>query len=132
MKKREDPESVLLLYDSTRVSNFDINFCKIAEYYGLKCKKIALDSSTLTEDLLRDNQGDFYKLIGIGVDTLLGDQPLLKNDQIALVKSAVETGGANLFVAKVHSQLNPSVPTGPAPNQFLPLPVNPQRPYRAN
>ena len=112
MKKGQDLASVLLLYDSTRVSNFDINFCKIAEYYGLTCKKLALDTSALTEDLLRDTQGDFYKLIGIGADTLMADRPLLKNDQIALIKSAVETGGANLFVAKVHSQPNLNVLTG--------------------
>lgn len=110
-KKGEDLESVLLLYDSTRVSTFDINFCKIAEYYGLKCKKIALDTSALTEDLLRDSQGNFFKLVGISAGTLLADQPLLENDQTALIKSAVETGGANLFVAKVHSQLNPNLLT---------------------
>ena len=78
MKKGEDLESVLLLYDSTRVSNFDINFCKIAEYYGLKCKKIALDTGALTEDLLRDSQGNFFKLIGISADTLLADQAPLE------------------------------------------------------
>jgi hypothetical protein len=111
MKKGEDLENVLLLYDSTQVSNFDIVFCKIAEYYGLKCKKIALDTSALTEDLLRDSQGDFYKLIGIGAGTLLADRPLLKNDQIALIKSAVEIGGANLFVGKINTQLDPGVLT---------------------
>ena len=119
MKKGEDLESVLLLYDSSRPSNFDINFCKIAAYYGLKCKKIALDRGDLTEDLLRDSQGNFFKLIGVSADTLLAGQPRLKNAQIALIDSAVETGGANLFVAKVHSQPGPNVLSIPTPSGFL-------------
>lgn len=74
-EKGEDLEDVLLLYDSTRASNFDTNLCRIAEYYGLLCKRIALDATDLTDELLRDAQGDYFKLVGIGADTLLQSQP---------------------------------------------------------
>lgn len=107
-RKGEESESVLLLYDSSHPTNFDFNFCKIAEYYGLLCKRVALDTSALTDGLLRDKEGNYFKLTGISADTLLKEPPLLKKDGITLIKSALERAGASLFVGKVRADLNTS------------------------
>jgi len=108
-EKGEDLEDVLLLYDSNRVSNFDINLCKIAEYYGLLCKKVALNATDLTDELLRDTQGNYFKLVGISADTLLGYPSLLTYDEKAIIKSSIETGGINLLVSKMNDDLDPTV-----------------------
>lgn len=108
-EKGEDLEDVLLLYDSTRVTNFDINFCKVAEYYGLLCQKVALDTTGLTDELLQDAQGNYFKLVGISADTLLRVPSLLTNDEMSIIKSSIETGGVNLLVSKVHEHLDAAV-----------------------
>lgn len=108
-EKGEDWEDVLLLYDSTRVTNFDINFCKVAEYYGLLCLKVALDTTGLTDELLQDAQGNYFKLVGISADTLLRAPSLLTNDEMSIIKSSIETGGVNLLVSKVHEHLDAAV-----------------------
>lgn len=108
-EKGEDLEDVLLLYDSNRVSNFDINLCKIAEYYGLLCRKVALNATDLTDELLRDTQGNYFKLVGISADTLLGYPSLLTYDEKAIIKSSIETGGINLLVSKMNDDLDPTV-----------------------
>ena len=107
-KEEEDLEDVLLLYDATSVSDFDTNFCKIAEYYGLLCKKIALDARDLTDELLREPQGDYFKLVGIGADTLLQSPSLLTNGELSTIQAAIETGGVNLLVSKMNDDLDPT------------------------
>jgi hypothetical protein len=108
-EKEEDLEDVLVLCDSTRVDNFEINFCKMAEYYGLLCKKVALDNTDLTDQLLRDTQGNYFKLVGISATTLLGSPSLLTNDELDVIQAAIETGGLNLLVSKMHEELDPAI-----------------------
>ena len=67
----EDLTDVLLLYDSSNESVFDSLFCQIAEYYGLLCRKAALDTVEVTAELLQDEQSSYFKLVGISADTLL-------------------------------------------------------------
>jgi hypothetical protein len=110
--KQEDLDDVLLLYDSAHPSDFDINFCKIAEFYGLLCKRVALDTTELADDVLRDAQGDYFKLIGVSASTLLQSPPLLMNDELAIVLSAVEAGGINLFVSKMNDELESTILVG--------------------
>lgn len=105
----EDLEDVLLIYDTTRASNFDVNFCKIVEYYGLLCRRIALNATVLTDELLRDPRGDYFRLIGIGADTLLQSPPLLTTDELTILRAAIETGGVNLLVSKLHAELDATV-----------------------
>ena len=85
----EDIEDVLLLYDSTQPQAFDINFCKVAEYYGLVCKEIAVDLTNITDDLLRDQQGNYFKLVGASATTLLQGNDYLSNKEITILKSAI-------------------------------------------
>lgn len=100
-QKGMDLEDVLLLYDSAHVSNFDINFCKLAGYYGLLCKRLALDTAELTDGLLRDGQGAYFKLIGVSAAILLQNPSLLGKEETALLRSAIESVGVNLLVADV-------------------------------
>jgi hypothetical protein len=106
-EKGEDLEDVLLLYDSTTMTSFDTNFCQIAEYYGLTCRRIALDETDLTDELLRDPLGDYFRLVGIDADNLLRTEPLLGADELAVLKSSIEAGGVNLLVAKMDDQHDP-------------------------
>jgi hypothetical protein len=108
-EKGEDLEDVLLLYDSTRVSDFDVNFCKVAEYYGLLCKKVALDATDLADELLRDEQGDYFRLVGVGADTLLQGPSRLTDDELGIIQTAIETEGVNLLVSKMNDDLDPTV-----------------------
>lgn len=110
-KKGPESESLLLLYDSTHVTNFDTNFCKIAEYYGLICKKVDLNAGNLSDQTLVGRRGHYFKLIGISADTLLRQQPVLKSDGVAAIKSAVEKNGVGLFVGKVKGTLSTSLLT---------------------
>ena len=96
--RQNDLQDVLLLYDSTNLITFPVNFCKIAEYYGLLCKKVDLTSSQLTDQLLRDAQGSYFQLIGIDAPALLQQPSLLGKEQITLLKNAVEMSGVNLLI----------------------------------
>lgn len=106
-EKGEDLEDVLLLYDSTTVTSFDTNFCRIAEYYGLTCTRIALDATDLTDELLRDSLGGYFGLVGIDADNLLRTESLLGADELAILKSSIESDGVNLLVAKMDDQHDP-------------------------
>jgi hypothetical protein len=106
VERGKDIEDVLLLYDSNQLGSFDINFCKIAEYYGLLCKMLALDSTEITDRLLRDQEGNYFKLIGISATTLLKQPVLLSEKEITTIKSAISIGGANLLVSQVNASLD--------------------------
>lgn len=108
-ERETDLADVLLLFNSNHISNFDINFCKIAEYYGLLCKIIALNDTSLTDTLLRDEQGNYFKLLGISANTLLTFPPLLDNTELSNIKSAIEMGGVNLLVSKVSDLFYPGI-----------------------
>lgn len=99
-----DAEDVLLLYNSTRPTNFDVNFCKIAEYYGLLCKQFDL-MGNLTPADLQDSSGQTFKLIGISAT----DFPQLSDPEIALLQSAVSADGANLLIYEVGPSVDRSV-----------------------
>ncbi len=66
----DDLSDTLLLYDATDEQAADNNFRKISEYYGLKWAEVDLSSTALTEALLRDESGQYYRTIGVDVATL--------------------------------------------------------------
>lgn len=103
-KKHNDIQDILLLYDSANLTTFPVNFCKIAEYYGLLCKKVDLRSNPLTDSLLRDAWGSQFQLISIDAPALLQQPHLLWEEQIIMLKKAVEMGGVNLLIAGVNSK----------------------------
>ena len=99
-----DIEDVLLLYNATNPSNFDLNFCRIAEYYGLLCKMLALDLTNLSDELLRDQQGAYFKLIGLSALTLQSNPEILTKEEIDLLRNAIEVGGVNLLISNIDDQ----------------------------
>lgn len=101
----KDLEDVALLFDSQHVSDFDINFCKLAQYYGLLCKIIPLDSVELSDALLRDGEGNHFKLIGMGGETILRKPSLLDADEIRVLTSAVKSG-SHLLISKLRPSLD--------------------------
>jgi len=77
--------------------NPDINFQKLCEYYGLRCKVIDLSTITLTDSLLRDEGGEYLKA------ALINDHPLENpaypdSSEIEILKNGVEIGGISLFI----------------------------------
>ena len=104
--KGTDVEDVLLLYDRSRPDNFDVNFCSAAQFYGLLCRRVALDSTKLSSETLRDGQGQPYKLVGISARTLLRPDSPVTIQQLGVLKSAVERDGVYLVIGKVDSRSN--------------------------
>ena len=75
----------------------DINFSKISEHYGLRCKVIDLSTTALTDSLLRDENGEYLKAAFINNYT--PENPAyLDPNEIGILKEAVETGGVSLLV----------------------------------
>lgn len=94
-----DIEDVLLLFSSTQSRAHDTNFCKIAEYYGLLCKRVNLSQTPLTEEVFKDANGEFYKLIGVSAENLLVNPNLLSPDERDLLVSLIESQGVNLLIS---------------------------------
>lgn len=103
-EKSADIEDLLLLFSSEYSGPFDFNYCKIAEFYGLLCKKIDLDNTEITEGLLRDGLGNYYKLIGLDANILQQKPGLLTENEMSLLKTAVSTGGANMIISNLSEQ----------------------------
>jgi len=77
--------------------NYDINFQKLCEYYGLRCKAIDLSIITLTDSLLRDESGEYLKAVFISGHTL-ENCAYLDSNEIEILENGVEIGGINLFI----------------------------------
>jgi len=77
--------------------NYDINFRKLCEYYGLRCKVINLSTITLTDSLLRDESGEYLKAVLIN-DHTLENPAYPDSNEIEILKNGVEIGGISLFI----------------------------------
>ncbi|MEI6289361.1 MAG: hypothetical protein WCP19_02915 [Chloroflexota bacterium] len=104
-----DIEDALLLADSSQPGAFDTNFCKIAEFYGLKYKIIALDTSTLADDQLRDPNGNYYKLIAISARNFFRQPALLSEAELKDIRSAVKKGGVNFYISQLDESMDISM-----------------------
>jgi hypothetical protein len=105
----EDLEDVLLLFDSTHATSFDANLCRLAEYYGLVCSKLDLRTTPLADELLRDGNGEYFKLVGIDAGVLLGIPSLLSDDELGAVRRAIETSGVSLLVSDMRDEFDPTL-----------------------
>jgi hypothetical protein len=101
-ERGEDVADVLLLYDSASISSFDMNFCMIAEYYGLLCKKVDVRATYLTDEILRDTRGNYFKLIGVAAETILQKSTTLTQEELNLIKRVIEAKGISLLVSEVN------------------------------
>ena len=95
----EDMYDMAVLYNSTQIQISDINFSKIAEFYGLRCKRIDLSKMELQDNLLRDNTGDYFKGIAASVYTL--ESGILDTRELNTLKQAIDIGGLNLLIYDV-------------------------------
>lgn len=105
-EKGADIEDVLLLYSAEHPLDFDINFCRIAEFLGLICKEIDLDSTTLTDEFLRDSNGDYFRLIGIAGENFLRKR--VNSEERALIRSLLENNGINLVLSDISEYRDPA------------------------
>jgi hypothetical protein len=101
-----DLSDTLLLYDATDEKAADNNFRKISEYYGLKWAEVDLSTTILTNALLRDESGQYYRTIGIDVGTLID---WLDSTELAILEQAVDDHGANLLVTGLYWSDYPGV-----------------------
>ncbi len=101
----DDLSDVLLLYNAAAPVNMDINFMKMANYYGLRWAAVDLASTTLTDNLLRDENGHYYSAVGIDAANLSG---YLDLDEVAVLESAVDQQGVNLLITRIRSENDPA------------------------
>ena len=90
------------LYDTAPFTNSlqkncDINFQKLCEHYGLRCKVIDLSTVTLTDNLLRDESGEYLKAVFVSGHAL-ENCAYLDSNEIEILENGVEIGGINLFI----------------------------------
>ena len=100
----EDIEDVLLLYSGSAWTIFDQNFCKIANFYGLLCKQVDLHLVPLTDDVFKDNQGEYFKLIAIQAEHLLLSRFLVSSPERDVLKKVIEEGGSTLLVSELKEE----------------------------
>lgn len=100
-----DLSDVLLLSDASEPTNFDINFCKIATYYGLLCKAFDLGRNTLVEDAVKDESGAYFRLIGMSAAHL----SLLSPEELDLLMGSVIEKGGTLLLYEVTNQTDAAV-----------------------
>ncbi len=106
--RRENKENVLLLTVSNPLSNFAPNFLKLAQFYGLGCKQLALDKVPLTEGLLRKEDGQYYRLIVLDASELLRKPSQLSGIKIQVLRKVMNAGGVHFLIAGVNEGTDPS------------------------
>ena len=96
-----DLDDALLLYSDILPSNFSVNFCAVAAYYGLGCKKISLDAASLTDAILRDGNGEYFELIGLDATLLQQGRNFFTADELNLLINLVNTERVDLLISKI-------------------------------
>lgn len=67
-------------------------------------QKIDLLTTTVTDALLKDENGNYYKAIGINAATLESQNPILLDSvELSILKSAVDNDGANLLISGLNA-----------------------------
>jgi len=91
-----DLSDALLLYNAASPGNSDVNFQKVAEYYGLQWTAVDLASTSLTDGLLRDEENQYYPTVGIEAFNLATLEP----GELAILETAIDQHGVNLLVTR--------------------------------
>ena len=102
----DDIEDVLLLYSGEHSGNFDTNYCRLAEFLGLICKRINLDETRLTDEIFRDSEGKYFKLVAIWGDNLFRGR--INQEEQDLLQSIIEHGGISLLISDINQYRDPS------------------------
>lgn len=93
----------LLLFDSTSEKPSDINFRRIATFYGLSSTELDVAAGPVTESMLLDKRGDAYGLIAIDAETL---SRLLDAESAAALARTAHDRGSYVFVSAIASPKN--------------------------
>jgi hypothetical protein len=104
-----DLADALLLYDAANERDFDVNFCRLATFSGLACRRLDLSGASLTDEVLRDGAGDYYPLVGIS-GQVLEDPLLLTPQELSELGRAVQEEGTHLLVSALIDEVNVSYP----------------------
>ncbi len=102
----DDVADVLLLYDSHLPTSYDKTFCHLAEFLGLGCKQLDILNDPLTKELLQDENGEPYKLIGVSAVTFLKVPQLLTYEELEILKTALYSGESTLHIGNVDGRMN--------------------------
>ena len=98
--QKDDLFDTLLLYDSNNIRDSDINFYKISEYYGLKCKKIDLSITPLNSEIFYDFNGQHYKATAINAYNIENTK-LIDNSEITSIKNLITNNETNLLISEI-------------------------------
>jgi len=85
------------LLTTSSQGNCNTNFQRLCEYYGLRCKVVDLSTTSLIDDLLRDESGEYLKAVFIK-DCTLDNPSYPDSSDIKILKNAVTIGGISLFI----------------------------------
>jgi hypothetical protein len=100
-----DLSDALELYGSSK-TNSDSGFEKSTMFYGLKRKELSLATNALTDAMLRDEAGQYFKTIHIDAATA---NSFLDANELNVLKNAIENGGANILIPALRSSSNNAV-----------------------
>ena len=92
-----DLSDALLLYNGSYTYTTDLNFRRMADYYGLRLAAVDLATTPLTDSLLRDEAGVYYPVIGLDNATLANR---LDDGELAVLKTAINSG-SHLLVTRI-------------------------------
>lgn len=95
-----DRADALMIYDADHRHVSEWGFQKVVKFYGLKLAEVDLSSTALTDALLRDDAQAYYPTVYIDAKTL---ETALDQQALALLKTAIRSGGINLFVSALQS-----------------------------
>ena len=88
-----DIADVLLVQVAAQPTNFDVFFCNVDEFYGLGCATLDASTVEITEEMLVDEAGEPFKLIGLSASTLAELSAL----ELNILRALVEQQGASLL-----------------------------------
>lgn len=97
-----DIADVLLVQVAAQPTNFDVFFCNVAEFYGLGCATLDASTVEITAEMLVDEAGEPFKLIGLSASTLAELSAL----ELNILRALVEQQGASLLVYEVDEETN--------------------------
>jgi hypothetical protein len=100
-----DQTAMLVLYNSRFPSNFAVDICAIAEFYGVQCDQVDLKTQRLTDKQLRNSLGDYYPLVAIDAKEMFRPYAIPQAD-LYVLQRAVATGGFSLYIGQLNSQTN--------------------------
>ncbi len=96
----QDLTDCVMLFNSTDEQNSDVNFRKLAQFYGLKCREVDLSKTTLTYNHLKDEDGNYLKAVYINSNPV---ETLLNYSEIYILQYAVWYKNTNILIGGMNN-----------------------------